>query len=164
MYQLNVNSACIQKMFSLVLLNFCLASIGEWLHLALLRNDRPLIFLVVLQVHCCKQLTLEPDQTEFLLAVGESVQINCVCSQGGQRNVEVFWQFDNGNKVPRRNNRNRDRAHRVDSQNQRNSTLVIPDLTDRWTGEYQCEASRVRLIKTITINIVQPPGKWCTDR
>jgi len=118
-------------------------------------------FVTEFQVQGCKRLTLQPDQTKFVLPGGESVQSECFCSRGSDEDTEVFWQFKSGNKVPKKNNRNRNvRPHQTELQSKNSATLVIPDLSMRWEGVYLCVAIRgQKVVESITVKIEQLPGK-----
>ena len=113
---------------------------------------------LVYQVQGCNRLTLQPDRTKFVLPAGESVQSRCFCNKDSNENAEVAWQFENGDKVPKKTNRNRNRPHHTALPNQNGATLVIPNLSKRWEGVYRCVGGQ-RVIENITIEIEQPPGK-----
>jgi len=105
---------------------------------------------------------LQPDRTKFVLPAGESVQSRCFCSKGSNENTEVIWQFEDGDKVPKKTNRNRNRPHHIALQAKDGVTLVIPNLSTRWEGVYRCVGGQ-KVIENITIEVEQPPGKSVTS-
>ncbi|XP_065904697.1 receptor-type tyrosine-protein phosphatase F-like isoform X2 [Dysidea avara] len=111
----------------------------------------------VFQVQGCKRLTLQPDQNNFVVAAGEYVESRCFCSRGNNEDTEVYWQFEDGSKVPKKNNRNRNRAHHIELQNRNGATLVIPSLSKRWEGVYCCVGGQ-KVTESVTIKIEQTPN------
>ena len=101
---------------------------------------------------------MQPDQNNFVVAAGEYVESRCFCSRGNNEDTEVYWQFEDGSKVPKKNNRNRNRAHHIELQNRNGATLVIPSLSKRWEGVYRCVGGQ-KVTESVTIKIEQTPGK-----
>ena len=107
------------------------------------------IVCAVFQVQSCDRLFLEPNQTRYVVASGETIEIRCVCNEGsGER---ALWYFADGTRVlTSRQIKSRDQPHY--KRHKDGGTLILPQISERnGVGLYSCEGGS--LTKNISVQL-----------
>ena len=106
---------------------------------------------VVLQAQGCDRLVLEPNRASHVVSAGETVEVKCLCDEGGDERAE--WYFTNGTRLPlARRTENRDRPYY--KRHEDGETLVVPQVTEsNGVGVYRCEGGS--LAKNISVQILR---------